>query len=284
MVQHKPIYSAPTRRRRANERWKVLVISLLAMVIAFVIADHFLAKADRSDNHTLASGDYQQVVVPDALAQELIQYKGMTVSFNPDTHCPNWVAWELTGEEATGEEPRYNQFAVDPNIKGCATPDDYRNTGYDRGHMAPAGDMKWDSEAMRQSFYMTNIVPQYGPLNRGTWRKLEEKCRQRAVNDSAIIVVCGPVPGDPVEMHIGATGVVVPQRFFKVILSPYIDHPTAIGFVMPNGATPGGMQAYATTVDEVERITGYDFFSALPDEIEDEIESNYNFTRWSQMK
>lgn len=256
---------------------------MLFGTVIFIVADYLLSQCRAGDKRA-PEADYTYVITPDGITEEIVEYRGMTVSYNRDTHNPNWVAWELTADEATGDEPRYNTFVADENVKGCASPDDYRNTGYDRGHMAPAGDMKWNQEAMRQSFYMTNIAPQAGVLNRGAWKKLEEKCRQRAINDSAIVIVCGPVPGDPVNMRIGTTGVVVPERFFKVILSPYTSTPQAIGFIMPNGNVPGGMQTHAMSVDEVERITGYDFFSALPDEIENEIESKSNFTRWSQMR
>ncbi len=226
----------------------------------------------------------QQVKNPAGLTEEIIPYTGMTVSFNRDTHQPNWVAWELLGNEVSGSSGREPGFLVDPSVDGCATPDDYRNTGFDRGHMAPAGDMKWHPQAMRESFYMTNITPQAGDLNRGAWKKLEEKCRRRAVADSALIIVCGPIfdKGGP-SARIGTTGVAVPQRFFKVIISPFVEHPWAIGFVMPNGYVAGGMQSAAVSVDEVEAITGYDFFSALPDEIENDIEARCDFDMFSKI-
>lgn len=232
---------------------------------------------------TLCATELERVVTNPTLAQEMVKYTGMTISFNPELHLPNWVAYELTAEEADGSEPRAKNFAVDINVDGCATPYDYRNTGFDRGHMAPAADMKWSADAMRESFYMTNITPQDHKLNSGAWSKLEDKCRQRARRDSAIIIISGPVLTDPIEMHIGASGVAVPSRFFKVILSPYADPPVAIGFIMPNGYVEGGMQACAVSVDEVEAITGHDFFSALPDDIETQVESQVNFNRWSRM-
>lgn len=231
-----------------------------------------------------STGDLTYVRTNSNLSENIINYDGMTVSFNPDLHIPNWVAWELTAEEATGTEPRYDKFYYDPNVEGCATPEDYVHSGYDRGHMAPAGDMKWDKKAMEETFCMTNIVPQDGSLNRGTWKKIEEKCRARAAKDSAIIIVCGPVLTDKPREYIGSSRVAVPQRLFKVILAPWAETPYAIGFLMDNGAVPGGMQAAAVTVDEIEAVTGHDFFSALPDSLENKLESTVNFNRWSRMK
>lgn len=230
--------------------------------------------------------DLMWVRIPSSLTSELIEYPGFTVSFNAATHQPNYVAWELTGEEVGSQRTsrRSASFAPDPAVAGCATLDDYRRSGYDRGHMAPAGDMKWDSTPMQSSFLLTNISPQAHELNQGSWRALEEKCRDWAVRDSAIVIVCGPIFGSSPVQTIGETAVAVPDSYFKVVLAPYTKPPRAIGFVMPNGNVPGGMQACAMSVDEVEAVTGMDFFSSLPDEIEDQVEAECNFPRWSRKK
>lgn len=287
----KPKYTRNASRRRRKSRSKrvgwLIVACGIIMSAGLLMPERCSALADAYRGNaacdTLCATELERVVTNPTLAQEMVKYTGMTISFNPELHLPNWVAYELTAEEADGSEPRAKNFAVDINVDGCATPSDYRNTGFDRGHMAPAADMKWSADAMRESFYMTNITPQDHKLNSGAWSKLEDKCRQRARRDSAIIIISGPVLTDPIEMHIGASGVAVPSRFFKVILSPYADPPVAIGFIMPNGYVEGGMQACAVSVDEVEAITGHDFFSALPDDIETQVESQVNFNRWSRM-
>lgn len=215
--------------------------------------------------------------------EQRVHYSGMEVSFNPEAHIPNWVAWELTADETAGSQPRHNRFEADPAVRGCATPDDYRYSGYDRGHMAPAADMKWSEKAMRESFLLTNICPQTHKLNSGSWKKLEEKCRVWATADSAVYIVCGPVLTDEITERIGASEVAVPRRFFKVIIAPYADPPRGIGFIMPNAAVPGGMQQAACSIDEVEAVTGMDFFSALPDSLENLIESQANFHQWSRV-
>lgn len=271
------------QRRKDARRNKALM--LMAFFVLLIVAGLMLSASDEKPECGMATeGDLTDVTTASGLPEEIISYEGMTVSFNPELHIPNWVAWELTGEEAQGTEPRYDTFMRDDNVEGSAYPSDYTHSGYDRGHMAPAGDMKWSQKAMEQTFYMTNICPQAGSLNRGSWKSLEEKCRSRAMRDSAIIIVCGPVLTEKPSEYIGETGVAVPKSFFKVILSPYNNPPTAIGFIMPNGYVEGGMQRCAMTVDEVERLTGHDFFSALPDEIENEVESTVNFNKWSRMK
>lgn len=225
----------------------------------------------------------QKVVTNPALEEHIVHYKGFTVSFNPRLHIPNWVAWELTRDETGGEEPRTDKFLCDESVPGCPETWDYSYSGYDRGHMAPAGDMKWDSKAMAETFFMTNIAPQKPELNRETWMRLENKCRDRAKADSAVIIICGPVLTDPINEYIGDNRVAVPKRYFKVILSPFRTDPVAIGFIMPNDAVKGGMQPCAVSVDEVEKATGHNFFTALGAN-EASIESKFNFDRWSKGK
>lgn len=260
-----------------------LLVIVIAVIAYLVVTAKKPAHKDGGGVATTAER-LQEVKNPAGLREEIIPYTGMTVSFNRNTHEPNWVAWELLGSEVTGESGREPGFLVDPEIDGCALPEDYRNTGFDRGHMAPAGDMKWHPQAMRESFYMTNICPQSPDLNRGAWKKLEEKCRQRAEVDSSLVIICGPVfdKSGPAA-RIGGTGVAVPQSFFKVILAPFVEHPWAIGFIMPNGYVDGGMQKAAVPVDQVETLTGYDFFSALPDSIENDIEARCDFNAFSRI-
>lgn len=277
-------------KKRRDKNLLVNSVALLVIVGVIYLSAQYLLTRDASsrqcdDDLTALSGEMlQKVATNPALEENLVRYKGMTVSFNTRLHIPNWVAWELTGEEAEGTEPRYDRFVCDERVAGCAETWDYSYSGYDRGHMAPAGDMKWDKEAMMETFYMTNICPQAPELNRGSWKRLEEKCRARAGVDSAVIVVCGPVLTDELTEFIGDSRVTVPKRFFKVILSPYRKNPVAIGFIMPNGKVPGGMQPMAVTVDSVEAVTGHDFFAALPDSAENKLERMCDFNSWSRLK
>lgn len=272
-----------SRRSRRQSLNKSVLLLLLIVAALFAGARYMLSQHKRGEGRQQFD-NLTYVRTAPGLKEEIVNYKGMTVSFNSDLHIPNWVAWELTADEAAGTESRADRFYNDPDIKGCAWPEDYSSSGYDRGHMAPAGDMKWDKRAMEETFCMTNIAPQDGNLNRGTWKKIEEKCRGRVVADSAVIIVCGPVLTEEPREYIGSSRVAVPQRFFKVILSPWAETPQAIGFLVDNGPVPGGMQAAAVTVDQIEALTGHDFFSSLPDSIENRLESTINFTRWSRLK
>ena len=278
-----------TQRKNSQNKWAQRFIWAVTIAVIFIGGAYFsgcisASTGDASQVKSSKWGNLEHVVTPQSTPSQFVNYEGYCLSFNSKMHVPNWVAWELTGIEANGLEPRKDNFRGDDNVAGSAEKWDYSYSGYDRGHMAPAGDMKWSKKAMDESFYMTNMCPQAKSLNTGAWKRLEEKCRQWAEVDSAIIVICGPVLTDPINEFIGDSRVAVPQRYFKVILSPYVDNPRGIGFIMPNGKVPGGMQAAAVSIDEVERITGLDFFSSLPDEIENEVESQCKFHYWSTLK
>ncbi len=268
-----------------NKNLYIVLIMVLAagcVLVARNLRESDEAHEVRSDIPSEGEyGDLLDVVTNRNMPQIRKDYTGMTLSFNPETHIPNWVAWELTDDETKGEEKRADKFVNDPSVEGCADSWDYSYSGYDRGHMAPAGDMKWDKKAMEETFFLTNICPQAKALNVGAWRTLEEKCRQWARNEGRIYIVCGPVIGKKPVERIGDSRVWVPDSFFKVIIAPYAVPPRGIGFLMPNTAVKGGMQACVVSIDSVEKVTGHDFFHFLPDEIENDVESQSKFSQWN---
>ena len=211
----------------------------------------------------------------------LLQRTGYLVSYNSNTRIANWVAWKLTPERLKENTERINNFRPDPDLpkSKAVTTQDYKGSGWDRGHLCPAGDNKWDREAMMESFYMTNICPQHHNLNRGDWNELEQKCRKWVKKDSCLYIVAGPIFYDRKPQTIGEHKVAVPDAFFKVILSLH-KKPKAIGFIYKNNEGNNPLDSYVNTVDEVERITGIDFFPALPDDIERTVEASYNLKDW----
>ena len=280
-------------KRKSKSNRFLTIIAIVAVIVAIARCvdscnatkfESRVGPVSIGDNNIPDSKSLLHVRTAPGLTTNLIHYRGFDVNFNAKEHIPNWVAWELTAEKAQGTIKRTDNFMADTHVKGSATPTDYKYSSWDRGHMAPAGDMKWNRQAMDESFYMTNMVPQFADLNRGSWNKLEQKCRDWAIADSAIYIVCGPVPGETPIAHIGASSVTVPARLFKVIISPFATPARGIGFIFNNDENPGGMQQCAVSIDSVESLTGHDFFSALPDDIENEIESQCNFNQWSRVK
>lgn len=212
--------------------------------------------------------------------EQILQRKGYTTSYNRETKNPNWVAWHLTREHTRGQNQRKQMlFTEDLDVKPRATNNDYYNSRYDRGHMCPAGDNKWDKEAMTQSFLFTNICPQNHGLNKYEWNDLEIKCRDWAREYGAIDIVCGPIYDSKNLRTIGKNKVWVPVAFFKVILCRR-GGTKAIGFIYRNEGKRQTLQQAVRTVDEVEALTGIDFFPALDDATENRIEASAQLDDW----
>lgn len=214
----------------------------------------------------------------------IIHHTGFTVSYNTTTNCPNWVAWELTDDEASAQGPRNPDFYADPDIeeRSQVSTRDYTGSGYDRGHMCPAADMKWSTEAQHDCFYMSNICPQNHDLNTKSWERLERACRRWAVSEGSVCIVSGPIFKEGRKKRtIGQDHKVrVPDAFFKVVLSIRKGQEKAIGFYYANNDRQQNMEDAATTVDEIERMTGYDFFYRLDKRIEAIVEAEYDLRAW----
>ncbi len=211
-------------------------------------------------------------------SEKIIQHTGYTVSYNDELKLPNWVAWVLTPERFNDVVSRTDDFLPDPEMEDPVTTDDYKHSGYDRGHMCPAADNKWNEQAMKESFYMTNICPQNHNLNRGDWKELEDACREWTYQNKTLYVVCGPLLYDRKHKTIGQHKVVVPDAFYKVVLS--LTPPKAIGFIYKNTSGNKPLDAYVNSVDQVERLTGIDFFPDLPDSVEQEVEAECEINDW----
>ena len=214
------------------------------------------------------------------VSEQIVNKKAFIVSYNKDTKMPNWVAWHLTAEHTDGLYRRMAKFHEDEDAPPPrATNEDYKRSSWSRGHMCPAGDNKWDENAMYETFSLVNVCPQEAKLNSGLWNRIEQDCRSWARKFGDIYIVCGPVLLRREHETIGQNKVVVPEAFFKVILCLQ-DKPKAIGFVVKNNAGAKKKDQYVNTVDEVERITGYDFFPALPDSVEEKVEAYSNINDW----
>ena len=243
-------------------------------------------KETTTNNTTKEKGNKRLLEIPGKLKgvpERIISHYAYTLSFNREHNQPNWVAWELTDRETSGHIQRSNDFIPDPMVPEPhrVTTEDYKGSGYDRGHMAPAADMKWDGKAMTECFYMSNMCPQHGSLNSGPWSTLEKACRRWANQEGSIYIVCGPVFKGYKQKKIGKNiKVTVPDGFFKVILSMKPKCEKAIGFYYNNKSGKQPMEKTATTVDAIEDLTGIDFFVNVPDKLEEQVESTFSLKEW----
>lgn len=218
-----------------------------------------------------------------SLQEQIIKHEGYTVSYNSDYRIANWVAYELTREEAKSKKvERSNKFVPDPMAKGVtATNEDYTHTGYDRGHLAPAGDMKWSGKAMRESFYLSNICPQKPGLNRGIWKELEEQVRLWALDNGSLLIVTGPVITAEMK-RLGKNRVAIPESFYKVICYNTGNNYKGIAFVFKNkDYKNSSLKEMAIPIDSAEKITGIDLFPSLPDDQEKDMEAEVDWSSWS---
>ena len=219
--------------------------------------------AMQANNALLAVG------IPKGVSNQVINYQAMRVNFNPSWRIPNCVSYALTATmvdmaDAPDHEVRKNyNYNKDPKVKNCPDYWEYKESGYSRGHMAPAMDMRWDKTAMTQCFYMTNMCPQDTKLNNDHWRVLEEKIHRWAKRDKLIMVYTGPIVGkNPKRIGKDKQDIAVPDAFYKVLYVP--SKGRSIAFIYENRPCPGSYRNYAVTVAEVERRTGLTFPASIP--------------------
>ena len=211
---------------------------------------------------------------------QVIKHLGYTLEYSEACEQATWIAYSLTKQETSGLIERGDNFTVDPKVKtGSANKADYLKSGFDRGHLAPAADMKWSDQAMDESFYFSNMSPQLPAFNRGVWKRLEDKMRDWAIIYDSILIVTGPVLNSSLTM-IGPNEVCVPTHYYKVILDFKKTKSKAIGFIMPNSGSKEDLKSFAVSIDSVEQITGLDFFFQLNDTFEFQLEKEVCIDCW----
>ena len=241
------------------------------------------SSAQGSESESDKSSDSLLLAHTQGLPEQMLVRTGYITSYNKDTRCPNWTAWQLTSDHTSGPYKRKGvSFHEDDEVPfPKAQNADYQRSGYDRGHMCPSGDNKWSQQAQEDCFLFTNKCPQSHDLNSGDWNDLEQKCRKWAEREGSIYIVCGPVFRQ--KKTIGRSKVAVPDGFYKVVLCMN-GTPKAIGFYYDNEDGRRPMSAYVHTVDDIERMTGIDFFASLPDAIENRVEASADAKEWGIRK
>jgi len=213
--------------------------------------------------------------------EQIIKHFAYTLSYNESYEQANWVAYELTNEETISHFERTNKFIIDDLVKtGSATNDDYKKSGFDRGHLAPAGDMSWSEQAMKESFYYSNMSPQNPSFNRGIWKKAEELTREWAVKNKSLYIITGPILTKDLPT-IGPNKVSIPNYYYKAILDYSEPEIKAIAFLIPNKASKELLQNFTVNIDSLEHLTGYDFYYQLPDSIENRLEKTNIISNWN---
>lgn len=243
-----------------KRRIALLVILSFFLSATFVFADPISECAE-----------YAQLGVPAHQGQEVLCKKGHLLAHDPEKKTPVWVIEHLTKEKAEGLVLRSNNFKPDPALeKGKrAELSDYSGSEYDRGHMAPAADMRWHRQAMAECFFLSNMVPQDKGMNRGIWKSLEENIRDWAIDRNEVYILTGPIG---VKGKIGKNKVAVPTHLYKIVYDPHKTQ--AIAFIMANEKLNiWDMRKYIVTIREIEKKTGLDFLSSLDRDEQERIET-----------
>lgn len=249
----------------------------LLLHLSIVVTSLVGLNYEKSDKSTLND---QYELAKSGPAGEIIKHTGYTLCYIEKYEQASWVAYQLTGKEVDGGHERTNKFIEDTYVStGTANNKDYSKSGYDKGHLAPAADMAWSEETMRESFYFSNMSPQKPEFNRGIWKKLEEQVREWAKDNEKLYIATGPILKGEMET-IGQHKVAVPHYYYKAILDYTEPELKAIGFILPNEGSSKPLRTFAVPIDSIEKVTGIDLFYQLPDNIEKKLESKFDANQW----
>jgi endonuclease G len=228
----------------------------------------------------ISSASLAQELLPTSTTGQIVKHTYYTLSYSEKDEQPEWVYYELTSEMVRGRQSRSDDYREDFQISTISAQlEDYRGSGYDRGHLCPAGDMKLNLTSMSESFYLSNMSPQEKNFNAGIWNTLEDWVRKWALTCGRIYIVTGGVLTSN-KGKIGSNGVSIPKYFYKVIYDPR-GQGRMIAFLIPNEDSDKPLQNFVVTVDSLESLTRIDFFPEFPDSIENQLESSINLSSWS---
>jgi endonuclease G len=210
----------------------------------------------------------------------VIHHFAYSLSYNSKFKQANWVAYQITKNELVKETERSNKFTADPLISNSNNAKFYKKSGFDRGHLAPAADMSFSEIAMKESFYFSNMSPQTPSFNRGIWKKLEEKTRAWAENYDSLYIVVGPILHDSLCEIGGENGVKVPHHYYKVILDKSKNHRQGIAFLIPNENFKEDLSYFSLSIQQLELISGINFFPTLSPSEQDVLEKGVCYSCW----
>ena len=219
--------------------------------------------------------------LPQYNGNQIVKHEFYTLSYAEKFEQAEWVAYELKSESLANNNFNRPLFIQDESVKtGSADWRNYKKSGFDKGHLCPAGDMKFSENAFNDTFYTSNISPQKHDFNCGIWNRLEQKVRYWAEKYKSIYIITGPVLNSNLTT-IGKENVAVPKYFYKVLLHKSKNEIKMIAFLVPSVDSQEPLYNFVVSVAAVEKQTGLNFFPSLPDPIEKKLEKNSNYKNWS---
>lgn len=221
--------------------------------------------------------------LPSELGNQIIKRPFYTLSYNKTHEQADWVAYTMLPFPDSISVKRKDAFREDPLVEGgSATLDDYKKSGFDRGHLAPAKAMSFSKESMSESFFLSNMSPQVGiGFNRGIWRFLEAQVYKWSKESDSLYVVTGPVLDNPLGT-IGENKVSIPRSYYKTILRFKGNEITGIGFLLKNEKSKESFFKFATSIDSIEKITGIDFYHEMDSILQSKVEANKKLSQFDK--
>ncbi|UAM99112.1 DNA/RNA non-specific endonuclease [Polaribacter litorisediminis] len=268
----------------AKKTMSFLIILLLFIDCRSKSAQAKLRSKNAEKNSSITTNKKKILLYPTSTTNQVITHSYLTLSYSEKDEQPEWVFYKISNKNYNKQVKRTNDYREDPFVKTeSASPKDYKGSGYDMGHLAPAHAMAHNYNAMSESFYLSNISPQKASFNRGIWRSLESKVEYWSSFRDSIYVVTGPILDNPID-QIGDNKVNVPRAFYKTLVSFKDDKAMGIAFILPNEKSSKSIYTYATSIDEVERITNIDFYYNLDSLVQEKVEANRNIKNWLSVK
>lgn len=265
---------------------KRTLYSILALIILLGVYgyEHFLGeegKAEIIEEGKASKTDTNEYFLPTSTTGQIVHHDGYSLSYNEKHEQAEWVAYELKKTHLSSTNHKRPYFEIDKAVKtGAASWRNYKNSGYDRGHLCPAGDRRYTKEAHDETFLTSNISPQEHQFNSGIWNTLEQKVRYWARKYDGVFVVTGGVLKGNMET-IGTEDVSVPNQFYKVLIDNNTGKTKMIAFLMPHKNSNKPLYEFVVSVDKLEALTGIDFFPELEDTLENKLEGSSSYKGWS---
>lgn len=269
--------------KRKKDIFSVLLIIIVAIAYYYTEKKEkhkFEESVSIEENNTKNNTDFKYL--PSSTTGQIIHHNGYSFSYSEKHEQAEWVAYSLDKRDIAYTNFKRPFFIQDPKVKTkSADWRNYKKSGYDKGHLCPAGDRKTSKKLFTETFYTSNISPQKHDFNAGIWNRLEQKVRYWSKKYKHIYVITGGLLNDTLTKTIGKENVTVPNSFYKVILDYTEPEIKAIAFLIPHKETSKPLYSFVISIDELEEKTGIDFFPELPDKIEKQLESNTNYKKWS---
>ncbi len=235
-----------------------------------------------SETSQSESSEFDASFFPSSTTGVVIDHTNYSLSYSEDHEQAEWVAYEIQKDHLSQNEFKRPYFIQDNKVRSeSADWRNYKNSGYDRGHLCPAGARRFSLDAYNETFLTSNISPQDHGFNSGIWNRLEQKVRRWAQQHDGVFVITGGVLKDGLKT-IGKERVSVPNEFYKIVIDASGKEPKAIAFLIPNRDTSQSYFDFVTTIDAIEAKTGIDFLQGLPDEVEQSMESTVQASYWGK--